>query len=165
MAHPEPEVHAIHTGVHQAVRRYLEPAQDVLVLALALVLFALMGRSLTQLVAELLLPTVAFRTVIAEVLFMLVMVEVVRLLVVYLQEHRVAVDFMVELGIVATLREIVLRGVVEVPWQQLVAISLFILTLGALLRFAGLRVPRPPTSQRRLQTPDEAVSAVEARRS
>lgn len=33
---------------------------------------------------------------------MLVMVEVVRLLIVYLEEHRVAVDFMVELGIVAT---------------------------------------------------------------
>jgi len=41
--------------------------------------------------------------VIAKVLFMLVMVEVVRLLVVSLEEHRVAVDFLGELGIVATL--------------------------------------------------------------
>jgi uncharacterized membrane protein (DUF373 family) len=28
------------------------------------------------------------------------------------------VDFMVELGIVATLREVVLRGVAELHWQQ-----------------------------------------------
>lgn len=40
---------------------------------------------------------------------MLVMVEVVRLVIVNLGERRVAVDFMVELGIMAT-REVVLRG-------------------------------------------------------
>jgi uncharacterized membrane protein (DUF373 family) len=66
---------------------------------------------------------------------MMVMVEVVRLLVIYLQEHRVAVDFRVELGIVATLREIVLRGVVELSWAQIVAMSVFLLALGALLRW------------------------------
>lgn len=47
---------------------------------------------------------------------MLVMVELIHLLVVYFEEHRVAVDFMVELGIVATLREVVLRAVVELGW-------------------------------------------------
>jgi uncharacterized membrane protein (DUF373 family) len=46
------------------------------------------------------------------------MVELVRLLMIYLQEHRLAVDFMVELGIVATLREIVLRGVVSSPGSR-----------------------------------------------
>jgi phosphate starvation-inducible membrane PsiE len=79
------------------------------------------------------------RSLLAEILFMLVMVELVRLLVIYLQEHRVAVDFMVELGIVATLREIVLQGAVELNWEQLVAVSVFLLALGALLRFADLR--------------------------
>jgi hypothetical protein len=72
---------------------------------------------------------------------MLVMVEVVRLLIVYLGEHRVAVDFMVELGIVATLREIVLRGVTELSWQQVVALTAFLLALGAMLRFGDLRTP------------------------
>jgi len=63
----------------------------------------------------------------------------VRLLIIYLQEHRVAVDFMVELGIVATLREIILRGVTELEWQQVVALTTFLLALGALLRFGDLR--------------------------
>ncbi len=41
------------------------------------------------------------------------MVELVRLLLVYLHEHHIAAEFMIEQGIVSTLREVVLRGVVE----------------------------------------------------
>jgi uncharacterized membrane protein (DUF373 family) len=130
MAHLAP-----HTAVHRLARRFLEPAQDLLVLGIALTLFGLMTRALVRLVGEIFAPRLDFRVVIAEVLFMLVMVEVVRLLVIYLEEHRVAVDFMVELGIVATLREIVLRGVVELSWSQIVAMSVFLLALGALLRW------------------------------
>jgi uncharacterized membrane protein (DUF373 family) len=133
-----------HTAVHRGARRFLEPAQDLLVLGLGLVLFGLMVRTLAAMVGQLLTPAVDFRVVIAEVLFMLVMVEVVRLLIVYLEEHRVAVDFMVELGIVATLREIVLRGVIELRWDQIAALSAFLLTLGALLRFGDLRGSAPP---------------------
>ena len=108
-------------------------------LGLGLVLFALMARILAGLIRQLMAPAIDFRTVIAEVLFVLVMVELVRLLMIYLQEHRVAVDFMVELGIVATLREIVLRGVVELRWEQIVALSVFLLALGVLPRFGDLR--------------------------
>ena len=61
---------------------------------------------------------------------------------------------MVELGIVATLREIVLRGVTELDWPHIGALSVFLLALGALLRFVDLRgdsaplsePPAPPTS-------------------
>jgi uncharacterized membrane protein (DUF373 family) len=133
------EIDAPHTAVHRLARRFLEPIQDLLVLAIGLALFALMGRTLVRLFQEVVAPTLDFRVVISEVLFMLVMVEVVRLLIVYLQEHRVAVDFMVELGIVATLREIVLRGVIELRWEQVAALSVFLVALGALLRFGDLR--------------------------
>jgi len=128
-----------HTGVHRLARRFLEPAQDLLVLAIGLALFALMTRTIAGLFREVLSSTLDFRVVIAEVLFVLVMVEVVRLLIIYLQEHRIAVDFMVELGIVSTLREIVLRGVVELDWKQIFALSVLVLALGALLRFGDLR--------------------------
>jgi uncharacterized membrane protein (DUF373 family) len=133
-----------HTGVHRVSRRFLEPAQDILVLARGVALFGLMARSLAGLIRELLEPNIDFRAVIAEVLFVLVMVELVRLLVIYLEEHRVAVDFMVELGIVATLREIVLRGVVEIPWEQIAAISIFLLALVVILRFGDLRCSGNP---------------------
>lgn len=133
------ELSASHTDIHRLSRWFLEPAQDLLVLGLGLPLFGLMARTLVGLIRGLLAPTIEFRSVIAEVLFMLVVVELVRLLVIYLEEHRVAVDFMVELGIVATLREIVLRGVVELRWEQIVALSIFLLALGVLLRFGDLR--------------------------
>jgi uncharacterized membrane protein (DUF373 family) len=129
-----------HTDVHRLARRFLEPAQDVLVLAIGLMLFGIMVRTLVSLILEVFRPSLDFRGVIAEVLFMLVMVEVVRLLILYLEQHRVAVDFMVELGIVATLREIVLRGVTELSWQQVAALTMFLLALGALLRFGNLRL-------------------------
>src|SRR5712664_4080173 len=128
-----------HTIVHRMARRFLEPVQDLLVLGIGLALFGLMVRTLVRLVREIFTPALDFRVVISEVLFMLVMVEVVRLLIVYLEEHRVAVDFMVELGIVATLREIVLRGVTELGWAQVVSLSAFLVALGALLRFGDLR--------------------------
>ncbi len=144
------EWRASHTQVHRLSRRFLEPIQDVLVLVLGIALFGLMGRTLFGLFRELVSAELNFREVVAEVLFMLVMVELVRMLIVYLQEHRVAVDFMVELGIVSSLREIVLRGVVELHWQQIVALSVFLLALGALLRFGDLRV--------------DALAAREARR-
>jgi uncharacterized membrane protein (DUF373 family) len=129
-----------HTHVHQFTRHLLEPAQDVLVLAVGLALFGLMIRTVTLLIRDVFKPTLDFRGIIAEVLFMLVMVEVVRLLIIYLGEHRVAVDFMVELGIVATLREIVLKGVTELMWQQVAAMTVLLLALGALLRFGDLRI-------------------------
>jgi hypothetical protein len=34
---------------------------------------------------------------------------------------------------------VVLRGVTELPWQQVVALTGFLLALGALLRFGDLR--------------------------
>ena len=128
-----------HTGVQQVARRFLEPTQDLIVLGIGVTLFGLMLRTLAHLVREMFSAVLDFRVVIAEVLFMLLMVEIVRLLIVYLEEHRVAVDFMVELGIVATLREIVLGGVTELEWKQVIALTAFLVALGALLRFGDLR--------------------------
>ena len=133
-----------HTVVHRMARRFLEPVQDLLVLGIGLALFGVMFRTLARLFQDVVSPAMDFREVVAEVLFMLVMVEVVRLLIVYLQEHRVAVDFMVELGIVASLREIVLRGVTELGWVEVLALTVFLLALGALLRFGDLRTPGVP---------------------
>ena len=135
-----------HTQVHRVARRLLEPAQDLLVLGIGLALFGFMVRTLIWLFRAIIVRgDLDYRGVIAQVLFMLVMVEVVRLVIIYLEEHRIAVDFMVELAIVATLREIVLRGVTEISWQQVITLTAFLLALGALLRFGDLRAISPLT--------------------
>ena len=132
-----------HTDVHRLIGGFLEHIQDIIVVALGIILFALMARTLQGMLEDIAAPELDFRTVISEVLFMLVMIELVRLLVIYLREHHVAVDVMVELGIVSTLREVVLRGVVELQWQEIIALALLLLALGLLLRFGDLRLRGP----------------------
>jgi uncharacterized membrane protein (DUF373 family) len=134
------ESRVAHTTVHRLVRRLLEPAQDALVVALALVIFAVMLRTLMTLGAVVLGPAIAPRAVLGEVLFMLVLVELIRLLVIYLRDHHVSVDVMVEVSLVTTLREISLLGVGQISASQLLALSAFLLVLGVLLRFGGLRI-------------------------
>ena len=145
-----------HTQVHRITRQFSSLPKTCSCLASGWRFSDFRGRTLFGLFREVFKPAVDFRGVVAEVLFMLVMVEVVRLL--YLREHRVAVDFMVELGIVATLREIVLRGVIEVPWQQVAALTGFLLALGALLRLGDLRVVRNKAPRIRLKNPKSGSS-------
>lgn len=123
---------------HAVTRRYLELTQDVIVLGLCVMLFIGMGIKLVHLGQRMMQGT-DFSLVIGDILFLLVLLELFRLLVIYLDEHRVSVSTMVEVGIVSTLREVILRGALQVDWRQLLVICGFILTLGVVLRYAGIR--------------------------
>jgi uncharacterized membrane protein (DUF373 family) len=72
-------------------------------------------------------------------MFILVLMELFRLLLIYLEEHRVSISTMVEVGIVAAIREALLIGALHVNWLQLLVLCAFILTLGLVLRYAGIR--------------------------
>jgi uncharacterized membrane protein (DUF373 family) len=132
-----------YTHVHRWLRQSLEHAQDGIVVGLALVLFGFMIRSLISLGHQTLAAQVDFRTFLGETLFMMILIELLRLLVIYLGEHHVAVDVMVETSIVASLREVILKGVVELSSASVLAITVFVLALGLLLRFGDLRRRRP----------------------
>ena len=134
------------TGVHRVVRRYLEPVQDVLIVALSLALLAAMMRSLVVLVQHAIAPSVPVRLVLGETMFVLVLLELLRLVVIYLRDHHVSVDVMVEVTIVSILREVLIQGIDELATLQLLALTAFILALGLLLRFGDLRI-----SQRRVR--------------
>ena len=128
-----------YTTVHGAIRRLLESTQDVIAALLALVLFGAMVRALWLMVQHALAPTLSFRVVIAEALFILVLIELQRLLIIYLRDHHVSVDVMVEIALVAALREVSLLGIVEVEALQLLATTLFVIALGVLLRYGDVR--------------------------
>jgi uncharacterized membrane protein (DUF373 family) len=81
--------------------------------------------------------------VIADILFILVLIELFRLLIIYLEEHRVSVATMVEVGIVATLREVILKGAMQIEWRQMLVLCVFLLTLAVVLRYSGVRVIGP----------------------
>jgi uncharacterized membrane protein (DUF373 family) len=137
--------HAGHTTRHNAVqrthdglRRNLELTQDIVVLGLCAMLFIAMLIKLVHL-GSLMLQGTDFSALIGDVLFILVLIELFRLLLIYLEEHRFSVSTMVEVGIVTTLREIILKGPMEADWKQLLVLCAFILTLGAILRYSGIQ--------------------------
>ena len=137
--------HGNSTGLasrNRTLRKYLELVQDVIVLGLCVALFLAMLIKLSHLGRSLLTGT-DFSIVISDILFILVLIELFRLLVIYLEEHRVSVSTMVEVGIVASLREVLLKGAMQVDWKQMLVLCAFILTLGVVLRFAGVRLEEP----------------------
>jgi uncharacterized membrane protein (DUF373 family) len=113
--------------------------QDLIVLGLCVALFIAMLIKLSHLCRAMLAGT-DFSVVIADILFILVLIELFRLLEIYLEEHRVSVGTMVEVGIVATLREVLLKGAMQVDWRQMLVLCAFIVTLGVVLRYAGVRL-------------------------
>jgi uncharacterized membrane protein (DUF373 family) len=123
------------------LRRYLELTQDIIVLGLCAMLFVAMLIKLFQL-GNLMLHGTDFSALVGDVLFILVLIELFRLLLIYLEEHRFSVSTMVEVGIVSTLREIILKGPMEADWRQLLVLCVFILSLGAVLRFSGIQASR-----------------------
>lgn len=58
---------------------------------------------------------------------------------IYIELHRVSVDIMVELAIAAMLREIMLKGAVELDTAKVLGISLLIVVLGMILNFGDIR--------------------------
>jgi uncharacterized membrane protein (DUF373 family) len=121
---------------HPTPRKYLELIQDAIVFCLCALLLVTMGIKLFHL-SRLLIQGTDFSLVVGDILFILVLVELFRLLLIYLEEHRVSVSTMVEVGIVATLREVILIGALHIPWPQLLVVCAFILVLAIVLRYSG----------------------------
>ncbi|MEG3440247.1 phosphate-starvation-inducible PsiE family protein [Pannus brasiliensis CCIBt3594] len=119
----------------------LEMVQDLIVICLCIGLFSFMALEVWEMFMSL-LPPIQFRIITADILFLLILVELFRLLIIYLQEKRVSIGVAVEVSIVSVLREVIVRGVLETGWTQVLAACAFLLVLGALM---VLRVWLPPT--------------------
>jgi uncharacterized membrane protein (DUF373 family) len=132
-ATPSPNYNWLNSG---RMIRILESIQDLIVVSLCLGLFSFMLIQLREMVLSL-LPPLDFPSVTSDILFLLILVELFRLLVIYLQEHRVSVGVAVEVSIFSVLREIIVRGILEIPWTQVLATCSFLLVLGVLLIVRG----------------------------
>ncbi len=107
--------------------------QDLIVICLC---FALFGAMIVQL-ADMFHALINIHNpqeVTADTLVLLILVELFRLLVTYLEEHRISVEVAVEVAIVSILREVIVRGLLEFATGKIVAIGVFLLALGILLR-------------------------------
>ncbi len=121
--------------------RVLETVQDAIVISICLGLFCFMVLQLREMFLSL-LPPLDFQTVTADILFLLILVELFRLLIIYLQEHRVSIGVAVEVSIVSVLRETIVHSVLETPWIHVISACAFLLVLAALL---VVRAWLPPT--------------------
>ncbi|MBP5974229.1 phosphate-starvation-inducible PsiE family protein [Brasilonema sp. CT11] len=116
----------------QRIVRNMEAFQDLIVIVLCLGLFAYMVMQLWEIFTQLAVP-LNHQQVTAKILFLLILVELFRLLMVYLQEHSIAVGVAVEVSIVSVLREVIVHGALEISWVQAASICGLLLILGALL--------------------------------
>ncbi len=116
----------------------LELGQDLVILVTIAALYVVMARQLIGMWRHV-EAGLDVRAILTDVLFLLILVEIFRLLMYYLRERHVAVGTMVEIGIIGVLREVILIGPLEVPWAQLLAVTGFLIALGALLRFGRLQ--------------------------
>lgn len=124
-----------------SIVRVLETVQDLIVISLCIGLFSVMVLQLQSMFVSL-LPPLDFPVVTSDILFLLILVELFRLLIIYLQEQRVSIGVAVEVSIVSVLREVIVRGVLEAPSSKILAACAFLLVLAALL---VVRFWLPPT--------------------
>ena len=123
------------------VIKILEFIQDFIIISLCIGLFGFMTLQLREMFISL-LPPLNFTRVTADILFVLILVELFRLLIIYLQERRISIGVAVEVSIVSVLREIIVKGILDIPWSQVLATCSFLLVLAVLLI---VRVWLPPT--------------------
>ncbi|MEO1801228.1 MAG: phosphate-starvation-inducible PsiE family protein [Cyanobacteria bacterium J06629_2] len=138
MKSPTPWYKLLNNG---GIIRILEFIQDFIIISLCLGLFGFMTLQLREMFVSL-LPPLNFTRVTADILFVLILVELFRLLIIYLQERRVSIGVAVEVSIVSVLREIIVKGILEIPWSQVLATCSFLLVLAVLL---VVRVWLPPS--------------------
>ncbi len=74
-----------------------------------------------------------FKTITANSLFLLILVELFRLLAVYLEHHRIYVGIAVEVAIVSILREVIVEGLIHMDSQLVFAMCAFLFVLGGLM--------------------------------
>ena len=122
-----------HTQVHSLVRRTLEVLQDVVATLLMLLLLVLSLQALWRLAQMAIAGVAATTELLSDIIFVLILMEVYRLMIYYLREHRISVALMVEVALVSILREVMLKGAYGFEWFRLVGLSLLLGVLGGLL--------------------------------
>lgn len=141
-------VEVLYTRIHDIFRRLLENIQDIIVIGICIVLFILMLKVIASLLLSLAGP-LDFRVIAGELIYILVLVEIYRLLIIYLREHRIAIDIMIEVGIVSVLREIILHGALEIDPGKIIAVSVFFISLLLLLlQYGSIRKDEAETTMR-----------------
>jgi len=110
----------------------LEHIQDFIIISLCIALFSIMLMRLGRMFMALMEPPL-FQEVTSDILSILILVEIFRLLIIYLKEQRISVGAALEVSLVSVLREVILEGALTVSLSQLLGVCAFLAVLGGLL--------------------------------
>lgn len=146
VAEPVAPAAPVRLAWYQQLRRVqivqgLEAVQDLIAITLCVGIFCVMALQMKVMFSSL-LQEPQFHAITADILFILILVELFRLLIIYLQEQRVSIGVSVEIAIVSVLREVIVNGVLETDWHQILAVCMFLITMAVLM---VVRVWLPPT--------------------
>ncbi|MDJ0745213.1 MAG: phosphate-starvation-inducible PsiE family protein [Xenococcaceae cyanobacterium MO_167.B27] len=115
--------------------RNLDRVQDLVVFCGGVILVLKMIFILADIVMAL-KTDLDFQTFISQSLFLLILVDLFRLLTVYLKDHRIVVSIAVEVTILCVLREIIVQGLMHIDEIHLFAMCNVLLVLGCLMLIA-----------------------------
>jgi uncharacterized membrane protein (DUF373 family) len=110
----------------------LDGFQDILVIILMLGLLVHMSLLLIKIFLDL-RTSPGFNEIADEMLQVLILVEIFRLMAVYLESHHIPITEAVEVTLVSVLREVIVIGILHMTWQQIASICGFVLMMGTLL--------------------------------
>ncbi len=112
--------------------RSLDKLQDVVVFCCGALLVFKMMLVLTDTFLGL-QAGMDLKQITAQSMFILILVELFRLVAVYLKHHRIYVGIAVEVAVVSVLREIIIEGVIHMDGGHIAAIGAFLLVMGGLM--------------------------------
>jgi uncharacterized membrane protein (DUF373 family) len=125
--------------LRQQIVKVLELVQDSIAICLCIALFCVMALKMKEIFSSLIYD-LRFHEITADMLFILILVELFRLLIIYLQEQRVSISVSVEITIVSVLREVIVKGILEIEWKQVMVTCAFLLVM-AVLMIVRTRLP------------------------
>jgi uncharacterized membrane protein (DUF373 family) len=125
--------------LRQQIVKVLELVQDAIAICLCIALFCVMALKMKEIFSSLIYD-LRFHEITADMLFILILVELFRLLIIYLQEQRVSISVSVEITIVSVLREVIVKGILEIEWKQVMVTCAFLLVM-AVLMIVRTRIP------------------------
>ena len=112
--------------------RSLDAVQDFVVFLMGILLVFKMMLILVDVFVAL-QTGVDFKAVASQSLFLLILVELFRLLAVYLDHHRIYVGIAVEVAVVSILREVIVEGLIHMDAMLVFAMCSFLFVLGGLM--------------------------------
>lgn len=117
------------TDLDSRMLNHLNNIFHYIVVILIGILMFVIGKTFYEVISTILVTESS--VIINEILFILILVELFTILYFYLREHRIKVERIVELGIIAIVREVMFHAF-EIDVHRIYAVTAFLLALGAI---------------------------------